>query len=96
MGENALSGERIARALNTATCQTLKGGIVHLDDVGGAIAFKKETDSNGKMVETLEYSEEDEIALDYKAIQGAFGVNFYDIYPRQEVFNKFLKNIGRA
>jgi transposase len=96
MGEHALSSERIARALNTATCQTLKGGIVHLDDVGGAIAFKKETDSNGKTVETLEYSDEDEIALDYKAIQGAFEVNFYDIYPRQEVFNKFLKNIGRA
>jgi transposase len=96
MGENALSGERIARALNGTTCQTLKGGIVHLDDVGGAIAFKKGTDSNGKTVETLEYSDEDEIALDYKAIQETFGVNFYDIYPRQEVFNKFLKNIGRA
>ena len=95
MGEDALSGERIARALNVATCQTLKGGIVHLDDVGGAIAFKKETDSKGKTVETLEYSDEDEIALDYRVIQGIFGVNFYDIYPRQEVFNKFLKNIGR-
>jgi transposase len=96
MGENALSCERIARALNTATCQTLKGGIVHLDDVGGAIAFKKTTDTKGKTIETLEYSDEDEIALDYKAIQGTFGVNFYDIYPRQEVFNKFLKNIRRA
>jgi transposase len=96
MGESALSGERIARALNKATCQTLKGGIVHLDDVGGAIAFKKETDDEGKIVETLEYSDEDEIALDYKAIQETFGVNFYDIYPRQEVFNKFLKNMRRA
>ena len=82
--------------MNTATCQILKGGIIHLDDVGGAIAFKKALDRNGKMVDTLEYSDEDKIALDYKVIQGTFEVNFYDIYPRQEVFNKFLKNIGRA
>jgi transposase len=96
MGKNALSGERIARALNKATCRTLKGGIIHLDDVGGAIAFKKWTDDDGKIVETLEYSDEDEIALDYKAIQQTFGVDFYDVYPKQEVFNKFLKNICRA
>ncbi|KLU63083.1 transposase DDE domain protein [Peptococcaceae bacterium CEB3] len=41
MGEKALSAERIARALGVATCQVLKGGIIHLDDVGGAIAFQK-------------------------------------------------------
>jgi hypothetical protein len=93
MGERALSAERIARALNAATCQVLKGGIIHLDDVGGSIAFKKAVDRHGDMVDTLEYSEEDEVALDYRAIQATFGTDFYNIYPRQEVFNNFLKNI---
>lgn len=40
MGEMALSAERITRALGVATCHFLKGGIIHLDDVGGAIAFQ--------------------------------------------------------
>ena len=93
MGENALSAERIARALGSATCQVLKGGIVHLDDVGGAIAFQKIRDKRGKLVDTLTYSDEDEIALDYKLIQDAFGTNCYNIYLRQEAFNKFLKKI---
>ena len=94
MGENALSAERIVRALNSATCQVLKGGIIHLDDVGGAIAFKKVRNKKGELVElSLEYSDEDEIALDYKAIQEIFNVDFYYIYPKQEVFNKFLKSI---
>ncbi len=69
MGRQALSAERIARALNAANCQILKGGVIHLDDVGGAIAFKKTRDRNNKLVDTLEFSDEDEIALDYKAIQ---------------------------
>jgi transposase len=93
MKEKALSAERIARALNMATCQVLKGGIVHLDDVGGAIAFKKIQDKKGNIVETLAYSDDDEIALDYKLIQDAYGTDCYNIYLRQEVFNKFLKNI---
>ena len=93
MEANALSAERIARALNGATCRVLKGGIVHLDDVGGAIAFKKNLNKKGELVETLEYSDEDEIALDYKIIQKIFNVDFYYIYPKQEVFNKFLKSI---
>ena len=93
MGEKALSVERIARALGAATCQVLKGGIIHLDDVGGAIAFQKVRNKKGEMVDTLAYSDQDEIALDYKAIQDTFGTNFYNIYPRQEVFNKFLKQI---
>jgi len=93
MGEKALSAERIARALGAATCQVLKGGIVHLDDVGGAIAFQKIRDKKGKLVDTLAYSDEDEIALDYKLIQDAFGTNCYNIYLRQEAFNKFLKSI---
>jgi hypothetical protein len=44
----------------------------------------------------LEFSGEDEIALDYGLIQETFGTSFYDIYPRQEVFNKFLRDINIA
>jgi hypothetical protein len=93
MGEKALSAERIARTLGAATCQVLKGGIIHLDDVGGAIAFQKICDKKGNLVDTLAFSDEDEVALDYKLIQDTFGTNFYNVYPRQEVFKKFLKNI---
>ena len=93
MGEKALSAERIARALGAAICQILKGGIVHLDDVGGAIAFQKIRNKKGKLVDTLAYSGEDEIALDYKLIQNTYGTDCYNIYLRQEAFNKFLKNI---
>lgn len=96
MGEKALSAERIARALSAATCHVLKGGIIHLDDVGGAIAFKKARNKKGEIVETLAYSSEDEIALDYKAIQDMFGTDYYNIYLRQEIFNKLLKNITLA
>jgi hypothetical protein len=93
MGGNALSAGRIARALNAACCRIPKGGVVQLDDVGGAIAFKKRKDKYGNMVDTLEYSDEDEIALDYKAIQDLFGTDIYNVYYRQEVFNKTLKSI---
>lgn len=96
MGEKALSTERIARALGVATCQVLKGGIIHLDDVGGAIAFQKIRDKKGNLVDTLAFSDEDEIALDYKFIQDIYGTDCYNIYFRQEVFNKFLKNIALA
>ena len=88
MGEKAISAERIARALGAATCQVLKGGIVHLDDVGGAIAFKKIRDKKGKLVDTLAYTDEDEIALDYELIQDTYGTNCYNIYLRQEAFNR--------
>jgi len=94
MGENALSAGRIARALSAAACQVLKGGIIHLDDVGGTIAFKKTKNKKGETVDTLEYSDEDEIALDYRRIQETFGTSFYNIYPKQEVFNRFLKSIS--
>lgn len=94
LGEKALSAERIARALGAATCQVLKGGIIHLDDVGGAIAFQKVKNKKGEIVDTLAYSDKDEIALDYKEIQDMFGTDFYNIYSRQEVFNKFLKKIS--
>jgi transposase len=93
MGENPLSAERIARALNAATCHVFKGGIVMLDDVGGAIAFKKRLDKTGKLVDTLAYTKDDEIALDYKRIQNLFGTSCYNTYQRQENFNKFFKNI---
>jgi transposase len=96
MGQKSLSAERIARALNAATCRVFKGGIIHLDDVGGAIAFKKRRNQKGELVDTLEYSDEDEIALDYKAIQKSFGIDFYGIFHRQEIFNRFLKNIFLA
>jgi transposase len=96
MGEDALSAERIATALGCATCRVLKGGIVMLDDVGGMIAFKKTTDKRGKLVDTLEFSSEDQIALDYKRIQAMFGTDFYNVYSRQEVFNRFLKSIVLA
>lgn len=96
MGKKALSAERIARVLGKATCQVVKGGIVHLDDVGGAIAFRKIRDKKGKLVDTLAFSSEDEIAQDYKLIQDAYGTDCYNIYLRQEVFNRFLKNITLA
>ena len=96
MGRDVLSAERIARALNAATCRVFKGGIVHLDDVGGAIAFKKRINKKGEAVDTLQYSDDDEIALDYKAIQKTFNTDFYAIFQRQEAFNKFLKNIALA
>jgi len=94
MGKEALSAERIARALNAATCRVLKGGIINLDDVGGAIAFQKVRNKKGQIVETLAFSDKDEIALDYKLIQQTFGTDCYNIYLRQEVFNKFLKKIS--
>jgi len=93
MSTKTLSAERIVRALNSATCQVLKGGIIHLDDVGGAIAFKKVRNKKGEIVDSLEYSDEDEIAMDYRIIQEIFNVDFYYIYPKQELFNKFLKSI---
>ena len=69
MGEKAISAERIVRALGAATCHFLGGDIVHLDNVGGAIAFQKTHDKKGKLVDILSYSDQNEIALDYKLIQ---------------------------
>jgi len=64
------------------------------ENADGAIAFKKRRNRKGELVDTLEYSDEDEIALDYKVIQQTFGTDFYNIYHREEVFNKFLKKIS--
>jgi len=94
MGDNAISAERIARALNAAVCRVFKGGIIHLDDVGGAVAFAKRVDKSGKIVDTLVFTDEDEIALDYRKIQDLFGTNSYNIFFRQEIFNRFLNSIA--
>lgn len=94
MGPGALSAERIARVLRRATCRVLKGGIVHLDDVGGAIAFKKAKDKHGKLVDTLAFSDDDEIALDFKALQQVFASDICNVYHRQEIFNKILNKLA--
>jgi len=94
MGDNVISAERIARALNAAVCRVFKGGIIHLDDVGGAVAFAKRMDKSGKLVDTLDFTDEDEIALDYRSIQDLFGTNCYSIYLRLELFHKFLNSIS--
>ncbi len=93
MGNKALSVERIARTLNAATLRVLKGGVVQLDDVGGVIAFKKRMNKSGELVDTLEYSNDDEIALNFKLIQEAFGTAIDKVYYRQEVFNRCLKAV---
>ena len=72
----------------------MKGGIIHLDDVGGAIAFQKIRNKKGEIVDTLAYSDQDEVALDYKVLQDMFGTDFYNMYSRQEAFNKFLKKLS--
>ena len=64
-----------------------------MDDVGGAVAFEKRCNKKGELVDTLKYSDQDEIALDYKKIQTAFGTDLYNIYLRLKVFNKLLRNI---
>ena len=51
-------------------------------------------DKSGKLVDTLEHTNEDEIALDYSIIQELFRTDFYNVYQRQEVFNKSLKSIS--
>ncbi len=65
-----------------------------LDDVGGALEFKKIQNKKGKLVDTLVFSNEDEIAMDFRKIQNTFGSNFNNIYLRQEVFNRLLKNMS--
>ncbi|MDR2697424.1 MAG: hypothetical protein LBB40_02990 [Holophagales bacterium] len=74
--------------------QDMSLSIVQLDDVGGAIAFKKAKNTKGEIADTLQFANEDQIVLDYKLIQETFGADFYNAYPEQEVFNRFLKNIS--
>jgi hypothetical protein len=69
----------------------LKGGIIHLDDVGGALAFKKRLNKHGELVDTLEHSLEDEIASDFALLQKKFSADFSQAYQKQEVFNRILR-----
>ena len=57
-------------------CKARRGEIVELDDVGGSIAFVKRKSKQDDMIETLAFSDEDEIAQDYRLIQQAFELNF--------------------
>jgi len=93
LDENALSAERIARALNAATLKQFKNGTVLLDDIGGVIAFQKTINKDGKEVDTLAISTEDEIAEDYKILKDLFGIQNSSVVQRREDFNRFLKNI---
>lgn len=96
LGEKALSAERIARVLNTMNLKLTKNGIVELDDIGGCIAFKKVINKEGKEVETLSHSTEDEIAQDFKIIRKLFNIEEFYIKYKQEHFNKLLKDIKLA
>ena len=94
MGENALSAERIADALRDANCLIERGGYVRLLDVGGKIKYKEIYDEKKqKMVPTLQFSNEDQIALDYRRIQETFGTEFYYAYSKQEDFKRFFKEM---
>ena len=94
MGQDALSAERIARTLNAANCRILKGDIIQLDDVGGALAFKKRLNKHGEWVDTLEHSHDDEIAVDFALMQKVFDVDFSCVYHKQEAFNRLFKNMS--
>lgn len=93
MGKNALSAERIAQALNAANGKVRRGGYIELDDVGGCMAFEKRKNKKGEIVDTLIFSDKDEIAQDYQLIQRTFGTDFYEAEIKQEAFNRFLKKI---
>ena len=94
MGKKALSVERMDEALNAAYCKLRRGGLGELDDVGGSQAFVKRKNKKGELVDTLVFSGEDEVALDYQFIQKAFGTAFYDVLVKQEAFGRFLKKIS--
>lgn len=94
MGKKAISVERMATALKAANCKLKPGGLVELDDVGGSQAFVKRKNKKGELVDTLVFSDEDEVALDYQFIQKIFNTDFYDVLVKQETFNRFLKNIA--
>lgn len=93
MGQDAISVERIACALRAAICRIRRGGLVELDDIGGALEFGKRTNKKGKLVDTLYFNGEDEVAKDYQVIQSTFGTSFYSSKAKQEDFNRFLRQI---
>ena len=97
MGDKRLSAERIADALREANCLIEKGGYVRLLDVGGKIKYQEIPDKKtGKMVPTLKFSNEDQIALDYRKIQETFGTEFYYAYAKQEDFKRFFQGMKLA
>ena len=78
MGVERLSAERIAEARRRAECLMEKGGYIRLLDVGGKIRYQEIPDGkNGRMVPSLKFSREDQIAQDYRQIQRTFGTDFY-------------------
>lgn len=94
MGENRLSVERIAEALRRANCLLERGGYVRLLDVGGKIRYEEIVDrKSGKLVPGLKFSNEDQVALDYRQIQETFGTDFYYAYAKQEDFKRFFKEM---
>jgi len=94
MGQKAISVERMTAALTAANCKLKRGGLVELDDVGGSQAFVKRQNKKGEWVDTLTFSDEDQIALDYQFIQKTFGTAFYDVLVKQEALGRFLKKIS--
>jgi len=94
MGTNRLSVERIAEALREANCLLERGGYVRLLDVGGKIRYEEIRDRKSeKLVAGLKFSNEDQVALDYRRIQETFGTNFYYAYAKQEDFKRFFKEM---
>ena len=49
---------------------------MELDDVDGSIAFVKRKSKQYDRVDTLAYSDEDEIAQNFRLIQKAFELNY--------------------
>lgn len=94
MGEKSLSAERIAEALREANCLVERGGYVRLLDVGGKIKYQEVYDEKTKkMVPALKFSNQDQTALDYRAIQETFGTSFYYAYAKQEDFKRFFNDM---
>jgi len=94
MGKERLSVERIAEALRGANCLLERGGYVRLLDVGGKIQYKEIQDrKSGKLVPSLRFSNEDQVALDYRKIQETFGTGFYYAYAKQEDFKRFFNEM---
>lgn len=94
MGEERLSAERIAEALRRAECLMERGGYIRLLDVGGKIGYQEIRDKkSGKLVPSLKFSSEDQIARDYRRIQKTFGTDFYYAYAKQEDFKRFFQEM---
>ena len=94
MGEKRLSAERIATCLREANCLIERGGYVRLLDVGGRIRYQEIWDKKkGKLVPSLKFSAEDQVAVDYQKIQETFGTDFYFAYAKQEDFKRFFSEM---